>query len=221
MRGTLAHELLEHLDLAPGAALPGREEVMEVAAGHGLELDHVDVADLVSLVEAFAASEVHARLGRAPWVRREHAFAFPLLAGDPAGPLLNGVVDVLAREPSGAMLVVDHKTDRVGDADLSELVERAYGVQRRIYALAALRAGAPAVEVVHLFLEAGDAGAVSARYVAADAPALEAELATRADGLLAGEYPVSPTPHAALCATCPGRDGLCSWPPEMTDRPAP
>jgi ATP-dependent helicase/nuclease subunit A len=74
---------------------------------------------------------------------------------------------------------------------------------------------------VHLFLEAGDAGAVSARYAAADAPALEAELAARAGGLLAGEYPVSPTPHAALCATCPGRDGLCSWPPEMTDRPEP
>jgi ATP-dependent helicase/nuclease subunit A len=221
VRGTLAHELLEHVDLAPGAALPGRDEVVEVAAGHGVELDDAEVADLVALVEAFAASEVRRRLNRASWVRREHAFAFPLLAGDPAGPLLNGVVDVLAREPSGAMLVVDHKTDRVGDADLEQLVERAYGVQRRIYALAALRAGAPAVEVVHLFLEAGDAGAVSARYVAADAPTLQAELAARAGALLAGEYPVTATPHAALCATCPGRDGLCAWPPEMTDRPAP
>ena len=221
LRGTLAHELLEHVDLAPGAAPPGRDEVVEVAAAHGIELDGPEVDDLCTLVEAFAASEVRRRLGRAAWVRREHAFAFPLLAGDPAGPLLNGVVDVLAREPSGAMLVVDHKTDRVGDADLEELVERAYGVQRRIYALAALRAGAPAVEVVHLFLEAGDAGAVSARYVAADAAALQAELAERASGLLAGEYPVTAAPHAALCATCPGRDGLCSWPPEMTDRPPP
>ena len=51
------------------------------------------------------------------------------------------------------MLVLDYKTDRVGDADLEAAVEDGYGVQRRIYALAALRAGAPAVEVVHLYLD--------------------------------------------------------------------
>jgi hypothetical protein len=26
-------------------------------------------------------------------------------------------------------------------------------------------------------------------------------------------------PHRGLCATCPGRAGLCSHPPERTDRP--
>ena len=69
------------------------------------------------------------------------------------GPLVNGVVDVLAEEADGTALVVDYKSDRVGDADLEALVEASYGVQRRIYGLACLRAGAPAVEVVHIFLE--------------------------------------------------------------------
>jgi hypothetical protein len=131
--------------------------------------------------------------------------------------MLNGVVDVLAREADGAMLVVDYKTDRVAAADLEVAVEAAYGTQRRIYALAALRAGAPAVEVVHLYLEPGRA--VSARYVAADASALQAQLEQAAAGPLQGEFPVAAVPHAGLCATCPGRDGLCSWPTEVTDRP--
>ena len=82
-------------------------------------------------------------------MHREHAFAFAL--GD--GPMITGFVDVVAYEADGAALIVDYKSDRVGDADLDELVEAGYGVQRRIYALAALRAGAPAVEVAHLFLE--------------------------------------------------------------------
>jgi hypothetical protein len=91
-------------------------------------------------------------------------------------------------------------------------------VQRRIYGLACLRAGAPAVEVVHVFLERAGEPVVH-RYEAADAPALERDLRERAAGLLAGEFPVAAVPHRALCATCPGRATLCSHPPERTDRP--
>jgi hypothetical protein len=29
---------------------------------------------------------------------------------------------------------------------------------------------------------------------------------------------VAGVPHRGLCATCPGRAGLCSYPPELTDR---
>jgi len=134
------------------------------------------------------------------------------------GPLVNGVVDVLAEEADGTAVVVDYKSDRVGDADLEALVEASYGVQRRIYGLACLRAGAPAVEVVHHFLERAGEPVVH-RYEAADAPGLERELRSRAAGLLAGEFPVAPVPHRALCATCPGRAGLCSYPTALTDRP--
>jgi ATP-dependent helicase/nuclease subunit A len=48
---------------------------------------------------------------------------------------------------------------------------------------------------------------------------LQAELQRAAAGLLAGAFPVAEVPHAGLCSTCPGRDGLCKWPVEMTDRP--
>ena len=43
----------------------------------------------------------------------------------------------------------------------------------------------------------------------------------RSAPLLAGEYPVAEVPHRSLCATCPGRDGMCSYPPELTDRELP
>jgi len=212
VRGSLVHELLERL--APGVPLPDADEVRELGATFELELSDEDVADLLAMVGAFAASELSARLGAAPRVHREHAFAFPLMAD---GPLVNGVVDVLAEEADGTAVVVDYKSDRVGDVDLEALVEASYGVQRRIYGLACLRAGAPAVEVVHHFLErAGEP--VLHRYEAADAPGLERELRSRAAGLLAGEFPVAPVPHRTLCATCPGRAGLCSYPTALTDR---
>jgi hypothetical protein len=146
-----------------------------------------DVADVLALLATFAASDVRARARPRHLAAPRARLRLPARPGDPAGPMLNGIVDVLAREADGAMLVVDYKTDRVADADLEVAVEAAYGTQRRIYALAALRAGAPAVEVVHLYLEPGRA--VSARYVAADAPMLQAQLHEPAAGLLRGEFP--------------------------------
>ena len=62
---------------------------------------------------------------------------------------------------------------------------RGYRVQQVIYALAALRAGAPSVEVAHCFLERADEP-VWARYRAEDVAALEAELAGRAQGMRDG-----------------------------------
>jgi ATP-dependent exoDNAse (exonuclease V) beta subunit len=212
VRGTLVHRLLEDLDLRADAR-PGAEAIRELGAVHEVELGDDDVADLQRMVDAFAASELRARLAAARSVDREQGFSFVL--GD--GPLVNGFVDVLAREPDGGALVVDYKSDDVDGVDLEALVEASYGHQRRIYALAALRSGAPAVEVVHLFLQRPQEPAV-ARYRQADADALEADLRSRAAGLLSGEFPVTPLPHRSLCAACPGRDGLCSHPPEMTDR---
>jgi ATP-dependent helicase/nuclease subunit A len=214
VRGTLVHELLEALDLRAGGARPDDEAVRAVAAVHEVELTDSDVADLQAMVAAFEGSALRERLGTARSVRREHAFAFAL-GGD--GPMLTGFVDVIAHEADGAALIVDYKSDRVGDADLDAIVEAGYGVQRRIYALAALRSGAPAVEVAHLFLERPGEPAV-VRYEQADAEALDAELRVAAAPLLAGEYPVAAVPHRGLCAACPGRASLCSYPPELTDR---
>jgi ATP-dependent helicase/nuclease subunit A len=213
VRGTLVHALLEDLDLRGGAALPDEEAVRAVAAAHEAELSEDDVADLQGMVAAFAGSALRARLGAARAIHREHAFAFTLADG----PLLTGFVDVLAQQADGAALIVDYKSDHVGDADLDALVEGTYGTQRRIYALAALRSGAPHVEVAHVFLERPGEPAV-ARYSSADADALDTELRAHASPLLAGEYPVAELPHRGLCATCPGRAGMCSYSPELTDR---
>ncbi|HEV7806591.1 MAG TPA: UvrD-helicase domain-containing protein [Solirubrobacteraceae bacterium] len=212
VRGTLVHALLEQ----PGRAEP--ERVTEVAAAHGVALTDAESADVARLTDAFAESPLAARIARARKVRREHAFAVAL--GD---TLLTGIVDVLASERGGARLVVDYKTDALDDdTDLAAFVDEHYGVQRRVYALAALRAGAARVEVAYAFLER-PSEPVATRFEAADSDALEAELLALAAGMLAGEYPVTPHPHRELCESCPGRRALCSYPEELTlaERPPP
>jgi hypothetical protein len=163
---------------------------------------------------AFAESGLRERLGRATEVRREQRFGFLL-----GGVLITGALDVLAREPHG-MLVVDYKSDRLEGADPSAVVTREYATQRLIYALAVLRSGAEAVEVVYVFLEAPEE-LVSAAFTADDMPALESELGVLVEDVRRGEFPVSDSPHRGLCEGCPAEAGLCSWPLEMTRRAAP
>jgi ATP-dependent helicase/nuclease subunit A len=141
-------------------------------------------------------------------LRREHPFAFAIAV---ERPLVTGVIDLLARETDGAALVVDYKTDRVATGeDLAARADADYGIQRLIYAVAVLREGAPAVEVVHWFLERPDEPAV-ARFGAEQLPLLEQELEAQMRGAEERGFAVSERPHRALCLTCPGRGGLCSW----------
>jgi ATP-dependent exoDNAse (exonuclease V) beta subunit len=214
-RGSLAHQLLEDLDFAHPVA-PTEEAVREAAAYMEAELTDADVADLQQLVAAFADSTLAQRLADATDVRREHGFVVGL--GDEHAPLLNGIVDVLAFEPSGSALVVDYKSDVVSaDTDLEAYVEADYGAQRRIYALAALGAGATDVEVAHLFLHRPGEPAV-AIYDRSHIPQLQAELDARVEGISANRFAPTDRPHRALCATCPGRRALCTHPEELTLR---
>jgi ATP-dependent helicase/nuclease subunit A len=216
-RGVLVHALLQALSLRR-PAVPGLEVVRELALRAGLDPlpGETETAELTAMVAAFAASDLRDRLGRATTVRREERFAFPLTEG----VLMTGAVDVLARERSGDLLVVDYKTDRVGGADPAAVVERRYATQRLVYALAGLHTGARAVEVVHCFLERPEAP-VAARYGADDRPALQAELQRLAAGVLTASFDVTELPHRGICAGCPAEGGLCSWPVEMTRRAAP
>ena len=219
-RGSLAHALLEDLDFAAPTA-PGEDAVRRLADLHEAEVTDADVADLQQLVAAFADSSLAQRLADATDVRREHGFVVSL--GDEHAPLLNGVVDVLAFEPGDGALVVDYKSDVVApDTDLEVYVEADYGAQRRIYALAALGAGAPDVEVAHLFLHRPAEPAV-ALYDRSHIPQLRAELDARIAGIAAGAFIPTDRPHRALCLTCPGRRALCLHPEELTLRedPAP
>jgi len=209
LRGTLVHALLEGKG-------PAAERVAAVAAQHGVRLSDADAADVARLGDAFAGSPLAERLARARAVHREHPFAVAL--GD---TLLTGVVDVLAHERGAARLVVDYKTDWIDPgADLAAYAEQRYAIQRRAYALAALRSGARRVDVAYAFLER-PGEPISERFEAADAERLEAQLLGLASGLLAGEYPVSDTPHRELCESCPGRRALCSHPEELTLRELP
>ena len=126
------------------------------------------------------------------------------------------MLDVLAEE-GARTLVVDWKSDPLGEADPEELVRAGYSTQRLIYALAALWAGAEVVEVVHCFLERPDEPAV-ALYEAADDERLERELLGLAQGVVEGRFEPSAEPHFALCADCPGRAALCVHEPELTLR---
>jgi ATP-dependent helicase/nuclease subunit A len=217
-RGSLAHVLLEELDFAAPAA-PTEEAVREAARLMEAELTDADVTDLQALVAAFADGPLAARLAAATDVRREHGFVVGL--GDDSAPLLNGVVDVIAFEEDGGALVVDYKSDVITpDTDLEAYVEADYGAQRRIYALAALGAGAADVEVSHLFL-ARPAEPATAVYDRNDLPRLREELDQLVAGIAVGRFRPTTQPHRALCLTCPGRRALCYHPEELTLREEP
>jgi hypothetical protein len=133
---------------------------------------------------------------------------------------VNGVVDLHAPEDDGTLLVVDYKSNPLDGREPAEIATDEYSTQRLVYALAGLRAGAERVEVVHCFLERPDEPA-TAVYEAADAGRLEAELLALAAGVVEGRFEPAAEPHLELCATCPGRAALCSWPEERTLAPRP
>ncbi|HYB25728.1 MAG TPA: UvrD-helicase domain-containing protein, partial [Solirubrobacteraceae bacterium] len=215
-RGTLVHALLERLDFRRPVVATG-EAIADLASRHGLTVapGGADAAQIIELADRFATSDLCRRLGRATGVRREEGFRFLL-----DDMLIGGVFDVIAREPGGRTLIVDYKTDRLDGADPQELADLAYGTQRLVYALAALRAGAVEVEVVHTFLELPQRPAV-ATFTREQAPALEARLAGAARGVLERRFTVTDAPHRSVCDGCPAEGGLCSWPLEMTRRDAP
>jgi ATP-dependent exoDNAse (exonuclease V) beta subunit len=206
-RGTLVHRLMESLDFArPGTPTP--QDVAAAARELGMRAVEQECGELAELIATAARAAPAARVAAATRVRREHPFAFSLGSGE---PLVTGVIDLLADEPDGGQLVLDYKSDRVGpEADLAELVERDYGIQRLLYAIAVLRQGAVAVEIVHWFLERPEEW-VGVRYTASERLELEQRLAERLARARELPYAVTRRPHRALCLTCPGRARLCSW----------
>jgi ATP-dependent exoDNAse (exonuclease V) beta subunit len=212
-RGTVVHQLLEELDFA-APAVPAPERVAELIEDSGSPVRSEDVADITGLVAGFAHSALAARIAAADRVHAELPFAFTLATGGGRSLLIDGIVDVHAREGE-AVLVVDYKSDRLEGAEPADRIEEAYAIQRLVYALAALRSGATRAEVAYCFLEHPDKPVVTA-YAEADVPALEAELRELTAGVAAGRFVPTETPHRGLCADCPGRPALCSWGEEHT-----
>jgi ATP-dependent helicase/nuclease subunit A len=240
VRGTIVHRLLESLDFLRSTA-PSAEDVAQVARELDVRVAPHEREELAALLRAALGTPLAARLATlAPGARREHPFALTLavpeaglsrdpvpvesLALDPpAEPqpgevLLTGVLDLLAREPDGGMLVVDYKSDRVVPGeDLREVVEREYSIQRLLYALAVLSDGAPRVEIVHWFLHR-PAEPIGVVFAAEERPRLQDAVARLVRSARGGSFTVSEDPHRGLCLTCPGRAGLCSWSDSMALR---
>ena len=122
--------------------------------------------------------------------------------------LIHGRFDVLHLEDKRA-LVVDYKSNVLGEASAEEVVERDYRLQRLVYALACFRAGADGVEVVYQFLERPEE-LVSASLTRGNLAALEAELSEAIAAIDAGAFP--PTPSEFACAGCPALDVVCAGP---------
>ena len=208
-RGSIVHALLEDLDFAD----PQLPELTNP------DLTDEQKQDIRRLVGAFARSPLCTRLANARQVTREAQFSFTL-EPDGSGPLVRGFVNVVAEEHDGTRLVVDYKTDFISD-DPEDYIARNYETQRLVYALAALRDGAPRVEVSYCLLDHDPETPVTRTYTQADAPDLADEINRLATGILTHAYPVTPTPHRELCGDCPGRTKLCSYGEDETLRPPP
>lgn len=206
-RGTIVHGLLESIDFAHPRQ-PSPEDVAERARRVGAVLSTGEREEIAALIATALASEPARLLGEARQARREYPFTFSLGGGE---PLVTGVLDLLVEQPDGSALIVDYKSDRLaGDEDLELLVQRDYGFQRLLYALAAIEDGASHVQIVHWFLERPNEWVV-ASFASRERGALRELLLERIALMRVRGFAVTETPHRDICLTCPARGGLCSW----------
>ena len=196
--GDAVHRLLEQVDL--GA--PAVPDVQHVRLWYPTVTDE-ELERIAAYVAAYCGSELARRVARLDGVQKERHFTF-----EHDGILLHGFVDALHLDDKRA-LVVDYKTNLLGESSAEEIVEADYRLQRLVYALACFRAGALQVEVVYHFLERADAVA-AATFTGEQVPALEVELSEGIARILAGEF--RPTPSDFACSTCPALDLVCAGP---------
>jgi ATP-dependent exoDNAse (exonuclease V) beta subunit len=207
VRGTIVHVLLESVDFARPIP-PSVDDITRVARRLNAHVDGREREEIAALVAGALAADPARLLRASQHPRREHPFAFSLGVSE---PLVTGFLDLIVEQPGGVTLIVDYKSDRLSpQEDIEALVERDYGFQRLLYALAAIEDGAQEVEVAHWFLERPGRWAAT-RFLAEDRHELRKRLLARIDGARARGFAVTPVPHREICLTCPGRGGLCSW----------
>jgi hypothetical protein len=154
-------------------------------------------------VASYCDSELARRIAALSHMDKERHFTF-----EHDGVLLHGYLDALHLEGHQA-LVLDYKTNLIGESTPEEIVEHDYHLQRLVYALACFRAGAEEVEVVYHFLERPDAVAATT-FTLDQVPALEADLSAAIARIHAGEF--RPTPSEFACSSCPALDLVCAGP---------
>jgi ATP-dependent exoDNAse (exonuclease V) beta subunit len=200
--GDAVHRLLEAVPLdAPEA--PGREALEQTVREWYPNVTGGELERIATLVEAYCSSELARRVAGLAGARPERPFAF-----EQDGVLLHGRLDVLWSDGRRS-LVVDYKSNVLDGADPAGVVEEEYELQRLVYALACLRAGAEEVEIAYQFLERPE-DVVSRIYFSADEPELAAALSAAIGRIREGEF--TPTPSEFACSDCPALDLLCAGP---------
>jgi ATP-dependent helicase/nuclease subunit A len=174
-RGIGVHALLEWSQ-ANGWRTPSTELVRRISRSEEVGGAELTEEALLAPFGAWLESSFFAeRVRNAEKSRAE----VPLLV-EVAGAVLRGSIDLLVEEEGKPPLIVDYKTDRVGDAEAATLTAR-YEIQRAIYALAVAEArGASEVELAYVFLERPQAPVVATwgpAELAAGRRMLEAEIA--------------------------------------------
>ena len=200
--GSAVHHLLEHLDLTEPSAPQGDELATAVRNLYPTATDE-NVERIGRFVSSYCESDLAARVASLAGAAPERPFAF-----EHDGVLLHGFLDVLHRDGARA-LVVDYKTNSLAEGTPEEIVEHDYELQRLVYALACLRAGADQVEIVYHFLERPDA-VVARTFSREEAPELESRLSAAIAAIHEGAF--RPTPSEFVCADCPALDLVCAGP---------
>jgi ATP-dependent exoDNAse (exonuclease V) beta subunit len=205
--GAAVHSLLEWSQ-GNGWREPSVELVRRHAMAAGLTGDPAE--SLLDPVRAWLGSELLAERVLPPGatVRAEA----PLLLGV-AGTVVRGSIDLLVEREGRAPLVIDYKTDRLGDSSPGEHVAR-YGTQRDSYALAVAESrGAREVEVAYAFLERpGDP--VIAMLGPAELETGRTRLAAAIERIGQGDFPPADPAQRTwdLCRGCPALGRTCSGP---------
>ncbi|HEY3961463.1 MAG TPA: PD-(D/E)XK nuclease family protein, partial [Gaiellaceae bacterium] len=190
--GNAVHKLLE-LD---------SDDVELVRAAYSTVTDE-QIARISGLVMAYRESELAERVSRLDGVKTERPFSF--MHDDVR---FHGFLDLLWLDGPRA-LVVDYKTNQIGESSPEDIVESDYTLQRLVYAIACFRAGADEVEVVYQFLERPDA-VVATTFAREQLPELEATLSDAIRRIDSGEF--LPTPGEFTCSGCPALDLVCAGP---------
>lgn len=198
--GDAVHRVLELVDLAAPAP-PAQLEAL-VRNWYG-DVSTEELERVAGAVFAYCSSDLARRVAELGGAVPERPFAFEL-----QGVLLTGRLDVL-RLVDGEALVLDYKTNALGSSSPIEIVERDYRLQRVVYALACLHAGASRVEVAYQFLERPD-DVVSVVYSTEHRELLERELGAELDRIAEGDFRPNPSDYA--CSGCPARDVICAGP---------
>ena len=187
-----------HAALQFASTVPTPERLDAVARAS--RLDAAGRERLETAVKAFFGSDVAREALAGDRVNRECSLAVPL-----GTTMLSGSIDLVSWRGTVAT-VVDYKT---GAGDLApDAAQERYRTQAECYALAALKAGATAVDVRFVEVERG-CRETRYSYVSGDAERIEAGITGILEKMGRGEFPHLAEFAQDPCGDCPALGGIC------------